>query len=190
MSHGFFPQFYDKYIRGNEDEWYLKNENPSLGDCRGKMVLMRRCKVWKRFARENPAGLDFSFWPDQAKKKTTIEVFPIAYCENGDREPSLTAHIQDRYSLEPEVKWQDCAKPFLDACPCDAANVSLHFISTSFRYTGRTLEQTAGEMNRYFDSYELSKERALGWFLFDFPTQELTDKIINSNFEIYKETIK
>lgn len=191
MSRFFFPAFFEKYIKGNEDEWYLKNENPTLSECRGKMVLMRRCKVFKYFLKDKDSGLDFSFWPDQSgKRKTSTESFPVAYASLKDKEPSLMTHIQDRYSLEPKIKWKDCAKPFLDSCNCDAANVSIHFISTSFRYTGQTLEKTAEELNGYFENYGLRKDAPQGWMLFDFPTQELIDKVINSNVQIYKEKLK
>lgn len=191
MNRWFFPKFYRKYIKGNEGEWYLKNENPTLSDCRGKMVLMRRCRVWKSFLRDKDAGLDFSYWPDQSgKRKTSTESFPVAYASFRDKEPSLMTHIQDRYSLEPRIKWKNCAKPFLDSCRSDAANVSIHFISTSFRYPGETLERTADELNGYFSDYELKKAYSQGWMLFDFPSEELLDKVIRSNFEIYKERLK
>lgn len=191
MSRFFFPAFFEKYIKGKEKEWYLKNENPALSECRGKMVLMRRCKVWRGFLKKNDAGLDFSFWPDQgSKKKTTTESFPVAYALLTDKEPSLMTHIQDRYSLEPKIKWRDCAKPFLDLCKADKSEINIHFISTSFRYPGETLERTADELNGYFSEYELKKDLAQGWMLFDFPPEELIDKVITSNFGIYKEKLK
>ncbi|QOU19795.1 hypothetical protein BRETT_003949 [Brettanomyces bruxellensis] len=41
-----FPKvFRDHYLKGHEDKWFLKDEIPKLGDCRGKIVLFRRFGV-------------------------------------------------------------------------------------------------------------------------------------------------
>lgn len=186
MSRFFFEKLYKEIILADKDMWYLENDNPLLSSCRGKMVLMRRCKLRKGFKQNQTTGIDFSFWPDQSgKKKISAESFPLSLDSN--KRALLTAHIQDRYSLEPDVKWHSCAKPFLDACVPDKENISLSFISTSFRYKGKTIKETAQKLNSFFTEYELKKEKAQGWMLFDFPTQQLIDKVIASNFEIYKE---
>ncbi|MBQ8503024.1 MAG: phosphatidylinositol-specific phospholipase C domain-containing protein [Clostridia bacterium] len=187
MSRSFFPAFYNKYIKGSEDEWYLKNENPSLSDCRGKMVLMRRCKVWRSFLKGTDAGLDFSYWKDQSgKRKTTPELVILSCDRHHSKDALLSAVVQDRYSLAPGKKWHDCAKPFLDGCVTEPGIFSLHFISTSHRKKGETLVETASEMNSFFSEYELRKNEAQGWFFLDFPTKELCDKIMKSNFGIYE----
>lgn len=186
MSPFFFEGLYKEVILPCKDMWYLENNNPRLSCCRGKMVLMRRCKLCKGFEKKYMTGLDFSFWPDQSgKRKLKAESFALAYTEK--RKPTLTAHIQDRYSLEPETKWHSCARPFLDACVTDEKNISISFVSTSFRYKGKTISETAERLNSFFTEYELNKEKAQGWMLFDFPSSELIDKIIESNYEIYKE---
>ena len=69
INRWFFPPFYEKYIAGNENEWYLKNENPTLSECRGKMVLMRRCRVFPWWRKDKECGLDFSYWRDQGSKR-------------------------------------------------------------------------------------------------------------------------
>lgn len=187
MSKKFFPAFYEKYIRGNEGEWWLKNENPTLSVLRGKMVLMRRCKVRRKFVRSTDAGLDFSVWKDQAGKRKT---HPEAVVLSAQEKDALIAKVQDRYTLSPDVKWCGCAKPFLDRCITDSSNFALHFISTSYRKKGDTLVETARVMNEYFGKYEMKTDKAQGWFFLDFPTKELCEKIIKSNLEIHKGTEK
>ncbi len=187
MSRNFFPAFYNKYIRGNENEWYLKNENPCLAECRGKMVLMRRCKVWRSFLKNTQAGLDFSHWKDQSGKRKVRTESLILSVDSAATEPAvLSAEIQDRYSLAPDVKWHKCAMPFLHRCETSQSKFCLHFISTSYRKKGETLKETAEEMNGYFFNYALRKDSAQGWFFLDFPTKELCDKIMESNSEIYE----
>lgn len=171
MSKGFFPQFYNRYIKGNESFWYLKNDLPTVGECRGKMVLMRRCKVRRKFSLENQCGLDFSFWKDQAKNKMTA--LPVKL--NGD----TTALVQDRYSLKKEDKWQ-CSKAYLDIAHADKSSLNVHFISTSAKTDG-SLVGTAEYINKKFMAYELKKSS--GWILCDFVTKEIAEKIMMSNLE-------
>lgn len=183
MSRRFFPAFYNRYIKGEENLWYLKNENPTLSRCIGKMVLMRRCKVKRKYKNTVDAGLDFSKWEDQGgKKKTKTEGLILS--------DNLSAEIQDRYGLDCNRKWYNSAKPFLDRCETSKNKFAIHFVSTSFRKKGETLVETAKEMNGLFEKYELRRDRAQGWIFLDFPTKELSDKIMMSNFEIYKENTK
>ncbi len=188
MNRWFFPSFYDKYIKGNEGEWCLANENPTLSECRGKMVLMRRCRIWPSFRKKHPAGLDFSYWKDQkGKRKKGHEKVVLS---PGIKDPVLTAFVQDRYSLEPCVKWNESAKPFLEKSVTNRASIYVHFLSTAYREKGETLFETAERVNAEFMKYELKGDCAQGWMLFDFPSEELVDKVIKSNFEIYKEKTK
>ncbi len=186
MSRNFFPAFYNKYIKGNEAEWCLKNENPTLGSCRGKTVLMRRCRVRKKFENSVDAGLDFSRWKDQGSSRKTKTEKTVLSVDSASIEPIvLEAEIQDRYSLDCRKKWFLCAKPFLDRCEASEDKFCLHFISTSYRKKGETLAETAKEMNGYFKEYELRKDKAQGWFFLDFPDREIIEKINCSNQCIY-----
>lgn len=172
QSRSFFPQFYEKYIRGAEDSWCLESEIPTVEKCRGKIVLMRRCKVWKKWRRENPSGLDFSHWKDQG---STRKKKPLPVILN----PKQKAVVQDRYGLSPEKKWYKSAKPFLDSAEPDENLICVHFISTAFRYKGESLVRTAEEMNGFFREYELSGVK--GWFFFDFPDEDIANKFANRN---------
>lgn len=170
MNRFFFPSFYKKYIVGNENEWYLKNEIPTVGACRGKMVLMRRCKVFPWWKKDKSCGLDFSLWKDQGSKRKE-KIYPVYLSK------TQKAVVQDRYGLSPLRKWEKCEKPFLDSCKCDKDNIAVHFISTAYRYKNENLEKTACEMNNLFKSYELKEGK--GWFLFDFPDEEIIAKFNN-----------
>lgn len=175
MNRWFFPPFYDKYIKGDEDSWYLKNNIPTLGECRGKLVLMRRCRVWKSFYKTSDGGLNFSFWPDQARKRMKAKRLRL----NSDTQ----AIVQDRYGLEPKAKWV-CSKNYLDSAVTDKNNLALHYISTSARTDGN-LVGTAEYINKKFMGYPLKK--ATGWIFCDFPTTELIEKIMTSNIEKSEE---
>lgn len=170
----FFEHFYNKYIKGDENSWYLENNIPTLGCCRGKMVLMRRCKIKRSFRKKFSCGLDFSYWKDQKrnKGKGALEV---------KLSKTQSAFVQDRYALEKNEKWSQSAKPFFESCKTDKNTIAVHFLSTSIRE--ETLVPVAEFLNSKFMEYEIPGERALGWIFVDFPTSEICEKIINSNFK-------
>ncbi len=170
QSKSFFQSLYDKYIAPDAASWYLENKIPDLDSCRGKMVLMRRCRVKRSFDKSR-GGMDFSFWKDQKRKKT--EPLPLRINEG------QTAIIQDRYCLSPDVKWEKCEKVFLDSFSADGDTVGLHFLSTSYREKGMRLQDSAAEVNSRFLTYPLKKSS--GWFFFDFPDEAIRDKLILSN---------
>ena len=174
QNKAFFSAFYNKYIKGNEDKWYLENKNPTLSECRGKLVLMRRCKRRISFLRRENCGLDFSFWRDQKSKRS---VHPLAL----RRPVSFSAMIQDRYTLSYEKKWESCAKPFLDSCRTSKTDFAVHFISTAYRDKGADLKKGADQINEKFMDYPLGKNK--GWILVDFADEKIISKIMNSNTE-------
>lgn len=171
INRWFFPPFYDKYVRGDEKSWYLENRVPTLGECRGKLVLMRRCRVWKSFYKTADGGLNFSFWPDQARKRMTAKKVILNKSER--------AVVQDRYGLDPKRKWQ-CVRNYLDTAVTSKNELAVHFISTSAKTDGN-LVGTAEYINSEFMKYNLKK--GTGWIICDFPTKELIEKIMTSNIE-------
>ena len=171
INRWFFPPFYDKYIRGDEKSWYLENRVPTLGECRGKLVLMRRCRVWKSFYKTADGGLNFSFWPDQARKRMTAKKVILNKSER--------AVVQDRYGLDPKRKWQ-CVRSYLDTAVTSKNELAVHFISTSAKTDGN-LVGTAEYINSEFMKYDLKAKT--GWIICDFPTKELIEKIMMSNIE-------
>ncbi len=175
MSKGFFPRFYDKYIKGDESLWCLENSVPTLGECRGKIVLMRRCKVKKSYEKKVSCGLDFSYWKDQNRKKMKAEKVILSL----EKDILVSATVQDRYSLEPKTKWQ-CAKAYLDTASVSPTHIAVHFISTSAKTDG-SLSGTAEQINAEFMKYDLKKKT--GWIICDFPTEKQIEKIMMSNIE-------
>lgn len=175
INRWFFPPFYDKYIKGDEQWWYLENTVPDMGQCRGKLVLMRRCRVWQSFYKTAQGGLNFSFWHDQARKRLKAKKVNL-----NKREKAL---VQDRYGLDPKTKWK-CSEHYLDTAETSENKLAVHFISTSAKTDG-TLVGTAEYINKKFMQYPLKK--GAGWIICDFPTEELIKKIMMSNIEKSEE---
>ena len=92
-----FDNLFYTYIKGKEPYWYLEDRVPTLGAARGKLVLIRRCKMEPKpdFTRHN-TGIDFSTWVEQP------EVIPTAL-------PLCTGTadfiIQDRFKYKPKPRW-------------------------------------------------------------------------------------
>lgn len=173
----FFEAFYKKYIEPNEALWFLENRVPRLSECRGKIVLMRRAKRAPDFRTADSCGLDFSVWENQNSKTETAPC-TVSLASGCD------AAVQDRYRLPPEVKWAQCAKPFLDKCRPTQNHICVHFLSTCGG--AGVPADNAKIVNRAFADYPLCETHAQGWFLLDFPTEALCKKIMDSNTEIYK----
>ena len=171
INRWFFPPFYEKYIKGDEKNWYLQNKVPAVGECRGKIVLMRRCRVWKNFYKTAEGGLNFSFWPDQARRRMKAKKVKL--------NKEAIAIVQDRYCLATEPKWI-CSENYMNSAETGKNKLALHYISTSAKTDGN-LVGTAEYINKRFMEYPLKKKT--GWIFCDFPTNEIIEKIMTSNIE-------
>ena len=139
----------------------------------------------KSFHKEKQGGLDFSYWKDQ-DGKNKFHPLPVILSNE------TVATVQDRYGLPAGKKWSDCIYPFLENADkyIGKNSIAVCFLSTANREKGETIFQSAQKVNAEFMEYELKKDVPSGWMLFDFPSEELLDKVITSNFEIYKEKLK
>ena len=59
----FFDAFYEQCIKGQEDIWFLENRIPTLGEVRGKIVLLRVVKADRSKFDDQNSGLDFGAYP-------------------------------------------------------------------------------------------------------------------------------
>ena len=170
-----FHNLFYTYIKGNEDKWFLENRVPSLDEARGKLILVRRCNMEKKaeFTEKN-TGIDFSRWAEQ----DALEPIPLPLETGGEN--NVTFIIFDRYMYKPIPRWNNCIKPFLDkAKPFDGKYI-LNYLSTAGGIKGPY--RNAKYINQQFLNYPLNKENYYGIICCDFPTEELTRKIIETNF--------
>jgi len=177
----FYPAFYEQYIEQHLSSWFLENRIPALGECRGKLVLARRCDLGnseKTFTDEN-TGLNFSKWPGQGSKDSCIPLTCPFELLNG--EPAKeSAVVQDRYMFNPKAKWKKVIKAVLENTGPNENTVLLNYFSTAGAPFLPFLN--ARYINAKFKSYELISKRIYGWIVLDFQSAALNEKIINSNF--------
>ena len=170
-----FDNLFKTYITPDIEKWYLKNKVPTLGEARGKIVLLRRCLMDEsnpKYTDEN-TGIDFSKWVEQE------EVIPDSLLLETGSADGARFIIQDRYKYKAEPKWNDCVKPFLDERKAFCGDYVICYLSTSGGYAGP--KNNADFINPEFMKYKIEKGTYLGTVYLDFPTPEITRKIIGSN---------
>lgn len=160
---------YNTYVKENKSRWFLENRIPALDEARGKLVLLNRCKT----EAGKGLGIDCSDWRDQGKN--VPEPLPL---ETGG-EHSETFMIQDRYMYKPEEKWSFCVKPFLDEASAFGGTYKINYLSTAGGIKGPY--RNSKYINAQFLNYPLDQHKYYGIICLDFPTAELSVKIIETN---------
>lgn len=171
-----FDNLFYTYIKGNESRWFLENRVPTLGEARGKIFLIRRCKMENReeFTDLN-TGLDFSKWAEQ--DEAVPDPLPL---ETGSIDDAVFI-IQDRFAYKPEPRWNECLKPFLDkSAPFDKTYI-VNYLSTAGGLKGPY--KNSEYINPRFIEYPLNADFYYGTVYCDFPSTELTAKIIETNYK-------
>lgn len=167
-----FDILYNEYISKNSDSWYLENRAPVLKDCRGKIVLIRRCKCFDNKPYSLGKGIDFSHWVEQDKPVPKPLVLTTG--ESGE----ISFLIQDRFKYKPREKWDLCVKPMLDDDACE--HYKINYLSTAGGLLGPY--RNSQYINPKFMEYELKDGKYYGALYTDFPTAELIKKVIKTNF--------
>lgn len=174
MEHCFDILFH-RYIKDNQSKWYLENRSPLMNEARGKIILIRRCKMLQS-NEYNPhnTGIDFSKWIEQDKPVPE----PLTLKTGGENEMSFV--IQDRYKYKPEPRWNDCIMPFLNTMTDFCGTYIINYLSTAGGLKGPY--NNSKYINPAFMKYPLKKNTYYGMIYVDFPTEELVEKIIRTNF--------
>lgn len=145
---------------------------PTVGEARGKLVLMRRYADSTLPADADCAGIPM-IWEDQGDNSdTSRDAEPT---ENG----SYTLWVQDRYAYGTEDKWRAFTDG-MEKAPTSPTDVALNFLST--KGTG-----AYGHPYHYADLlgdrlYNLEKEKLNGWIIVDFGNEQLAGSIWHANF--------
>lgn len=162
-----FSLLYENFIKGKEEKWFLENKIPTLGEVRGRIVLVRRTD-----SSYEKSGIDFTMMPDHGGMKETSS---SDFSPNGKD----TVTVQDRYSLLRKRKWEKAVKPLLDESEKHKNNLILNYLSTAGipiipRFNARYV-------NRNFLSYSMRKRNHYGILMFDFIDESIAEKVIKTN---------
>lgn len=171
-----FDNLFNTYISKNPDKWFTENRSPLLCEARGKIILIRRCKMAERknYTDKN-TGIDFSKWVEQ----DTAEPSPLILKTSGKNE--MTFIVQDRFKYKPEPRWNDCIKPFLDTMTAFNGTYIINYLSTAGGFKGPF--NNSKYINPKFLEYPLDREKYYGTIYTDFPSEKLVKKITETNFK-------
>lgn len=168
-----FAERLEAVIVGEPELWYLGNEIPTLGEARGKLVLMRR--YVDRSLDENAACAGvLLMWPNQNGHED-----PAKHVEMTDN-LSYRLWVQDRYEYGAEDKWTAFLKG-LEEPAIGKDDLSIHFLST---------KGTLPYGHPYYFSHalntrllELPTEKLRGWIVVDFGDAALASAVWRANFQ-------
>ncbi len=163
----------DEIVTGAPGQlWYEGDTLPTVGEARGKIVLLRR---YADEAGIGPrAGID-AYWNDQGGVGDNGEY-------NMAGQDGLL-WVQDRYEYDTEDKWA----AFLEALeePLDPEDVGIHFLSTKGTLAYGHPAFFARRLNKRLLKQDLppQSEGHFGWVIVDFGTAELAAHIYGTMFD-------
>lgn len=146
-----------KVMADNPDLFYTSSRVPTLGEVRGKIVLLRRFRLAGNSVSGHTWGLDLTEWDDKIKAHSDSATMCLvqdargfeAAGETGDKEPYCTkVYAQDKYKLTgtDKLSWVDNAlkettgrtRNKVDVVDDDGANVPVQERCWSINYTSCT----------------------------------------------------
>lgn len=157
------------------ERWYLKNEIPTMGAVRGRIVLATRFDD-KLQVGSDRCGLYFG-WADQGDR--TVLTDPTAESVINGRE---TLCVQDRYNYDVGDKIT-AIRTCLDSSRAADDTFFLNFTSTSGSGAVGHPKEYAKDINLDLYAYEWEAGKAYGVVIVDFGPKKIAEKIYGTNFQ-------
>ena len=162
-----FERLLDAYVSERPDAWLLTDRIPTVGEARGRLVLMRRYADAANLGVR--AGIPL-LWDNQSGHDDVSKTADVY--DNG----AYTLTVQDRYEYDTEDKW-NAFRTGMAAGETGADAVSIHFLSTKGTAAYGHPYGFAKTLNaRLLDSTNLR-----GWVIVDFASAQLAQTIYMQN---------
>ena len=165
-----FETVLDGFTSARPGFWLLSDTIPTLGEARGKLVLMRRY--------EDEAGLGTRagiplIWPDQkGSADPALNTEPSG-------QGAYTLWVQDRFEYDTETKWTAFEKGMAAAEEqMQAGDLAVHFLSTK----GTAAYGHPFFFARTLNARLLQTTRLSGWIVLDFFDAALASHIYLMNY--------
>ncbi|MBP5154512.1 MAG: hypothetical protein ILP12_05850 [Lachnospiraceae bacterium] len=148
--------------------WLLTDRLPTLGEARGKLVLLRRYPDAADL--EEKAGL-YLYWRDQGSRLDTTLSDAFSHLSFG------LLQVQDRYQYDTEEKWTAFTAGLASD---DDADLRLHFLSTNGSPAFGHPYGYARKLNRRLLEW-MPGDITPAWIIVDFSDASLAEKIYRLN---------
>lgn len=152
------------------DRWLLTDHIPTVGETRGKIVLMRRYGDEAELGAEGGIPL---IWADQ-RGHDDVSLHTVAE-DNG----SYTLWVQDRFKYGTEDKWAAFTAGMASG-GTDENALSLNFLSTNGTAAYGHPHRYAKDLNARLMALDQGGLR--GWIIVDFASAPLAEHIYGANF--------
>ena len=157
-------------IAANRDRWCLGPDLPTVGEARGKLVLLRRWGDDAGLGEE--AGIPFA-WADQGNAEDPFLGIDANYAGE------LLLWVQDRYAYGPDLKWEVFEDGLGIGIGEDEA--ALHFLSTKGTLAYGHPAYFASRLNPKLMKAALPAG-PVGWIVVDFGYPLLAERVYSHNF--------
>ena len=166
-----FEKLVQTYVEKNPSRWLCTDRIPTVGEARGKLVLMRRYEDAAGLGAD--AGISF-LWDDQGGNDDTG--LNIAMTDNG----TYRLWVQDRFEYADREKWEAFLGG-LHSPDVGQNDVAVHFLSTkgTAKY-GHPFSHARALNPRLL---RLQSNELSGWIIVDFADAALAEKIYSANFD-------
>ncbi|MFY0252531.1 phosphatidylinositol-specific phospholipase C [Chitinophaga sp. 30R24] len=162
-----FEQTFDTYTQQQPSKWYLDNTVPTLGQVRGKIVLVRRFG-----ASNTPKGIEATNWADN----TTFTM----------NNPNSTVRVQDQYVVpDNNGKWNGITNLFTEAKNGNPSVLYINFTSgyKSLIFSIPSITTVSNAINPQLNTYFNNNTHGrFGIIPMDFAAADRNTLIINTNF--------
>ena len=162
-----FETLLDRYLSENPDAWLLTDHIPTVGEARGKLVLMRRYVDEANLGARAGIPLLWDTQNGHDDVSKTADVF-----DNG----AYTLTVQDRYEYDTEDKW-NAFRTGMAAGEIGTDAVSIHFLSTK----GTAAYGHPFGFAKTLNTRLLTSTNLRGWIIVDFASAELARTIYLQN---------
>ncbi len=163
-----FETALDRVVQKRRERWLLSDSIPTLGEARGKLVLMRRYEDEAGLGSE--AGIPL-LWSSQ--KGYENPALNTVREDNG----SYTLWVQDRYEYDAADKW-NAFLAGMEAAEKGEGNLAVHFLSTKGTAAYGHPYRFARELNEKL----MQREGLRGGIVTDFGSAPMAEWIYRTDF--------
>ena len=165
-----FQALLRQHLAKASGSWLLTDTLPTLGEARGKIVLLRRYADEAGLGRE--AGIPFLWDHQGGHDDITLDTVSK---DNG----TYTLWVQDRYEFDTDDKWNAFVRGILNSRTGDG-HAAVQFLSTKGSFVQGHPYAFARKLNQTLTLNNIPA--GCGWIVVDFGTAVLAQHIYLSNF--------